>query len=315
MFFLLKSNTAHRYFINLCHFLSDQGYTIVIRPSFGFLGHWQTREFLRQLPKVKFAFSCEGYSAKISDHNFIPDGKRLNYDYFTSSPARGSYFVPMCMVDTMYYYGFHREAEGYSRNESRNIRVFYAGNCAPSYRNSVIHLKFGLLDRVSMLRAVKTSFTNELSEAGELPEILRGDIRSKLTILERGVNYIKPRNLLEVLSRCSFILVPPGVVMPQTHFIVEGMSVGCIPILQYRKMFSLPLEHNLNCLYFADETDLTDVVKFALSLSTTEVARLRANVMAYFRSHLSIESVIKNIVHPETISIYLNAESVSVDLL
>jgi len=288
---------------------------IVIRPSFGFLGHWQTKEFLRQLPNVKFAFSCEGYSLKISDHGFITDGKKLNFDYFTSSPANGSYFVPMCMVDTMYYYGFHREAEGYSANESRNIRVFYAGNCAPSYRNSVIREKFGLLDRVSMLHAVRISFTNDIRAAANITGILSGDIQSGITILERGVNYVKPRNLLKVLSRCSFILVPPGVVMPQTHFIVEGMSVGCIPILQYRKMFSPSLEHNLNCLYFRDEADLTDVVRNALAMSQSDIARLRANVNAYFRSHLSVESVVKNIVHTETMCIYLNAESVSVDLL
>src|SRR5690606_19727615 len=116
------------------------------------------------------------------------------------------------------------------------------------------------------------------------------------------------------LSQCFFIVVPPGVVMPQTHFIVEGMAVGCIPILQYRKMFYPPLEHLKNCLYFDDEKGLEEIVTQAINMSAAQVTELRSNVLEYYSRFLSPASVVKNVLDPAVRDIYLNAEAESVKL-
>ncbi len=318
VFFLMKENTSHRYFMNLCHFLIDQKYDVVIRPSFGFLGHWYTKEFIRQLPTVIYSFTCEGNPIIITDHKRLGatkvNHKLLRYDYFSFTPHPNNYMVPMCMVDTMYYYGYHRDSRLYGSNLNRNIRIFYVGNCTSSYRNPAISKTFALLDRVTLLDFIKRSFKEDLTTA-DISLIIKEKKICTVLILDRSENYILPTDLLKVLSHCSFILVPPGIVMPQTHFIVEGMSVGCIPILQYRQMFFPPLEHMKTCLYFNNEDDLEEIIKKAKKMAYREIAEMRINVLNYYSKHLDVSSVVHNVIDSEIVHIYLNAEAASVHLL
>lgn len=314
VYFQLRDNTAHRYFLNLCHFFMELGYEVIVKPTVGFLGHWQTSEFVRQLPRMKYAFRCTGDLVLISDYKNSPQKKMLRYDYYAFHPGPESYLVPMCMVDTMYYFRFYQKASDYADNTTRTIGVFYAGNLSESYRNETINRKFGLMDRVAIIDTLKTGFSGSVNVVN-VEGILSGRRGCDLLILDRQSNPVLPVDLLRVLSLCSFIVVPPGVVMPQTHFIVEGMSVGCIPILQYRDMFFPKLEHMKNCLYFNDAEDLKSVVSTAMKMSKNDIAIMRKEVVRYYSEHLSPEAVVERIVDPATNYIYLNAESISVDLM
>lgn len=93
------------------------------------------------------------------------------------------------------------------------------------------------------------------------------------------------------------------------------MSVGCVPILQYRDMFYPQLEHRKNCLYFDDEEDLKRVVRTAIEMSNSDIANMRQNVVRFYSEHLSPKAVVDRIAGPATKSIYLNAEHISVDLM
>lgn len=314
VYFQLKDNTAHRYFMNLCHFLTELGYDVIVKPTAGFLGHWQTREFIRQLPHVKYALRCTGYPVSISDYKTSSQSKTLRYDYYAFIPGSESYRVPMCMVDTMYYFRFYQKAPDYADNAARTIAVFYAGNLSESYRNETINRKFRLMDRVAVIDTLKSGFPGS-ADVANVKEVLSGKKGRDVLILNRQSNPVLPVDLLRVLSLCSFILVPPGVVMPQTHFIVEGMSVGCIPILQYRDMFYPPLEHMKNCLYFNDAEDLKRVVRGAMEMNKSDIVKMREEVVCYYSERLSPRAVVERIVDPAIKYIYLNAESVSVDLM
>jgi hypothetical protein len=64
------------------------------------------------------------------------------------------------------------------------------------------------------------------------------------------------------------------------------MAVGTIPITNYPEWMRPNLVHMENCIVFDDEADLIRKVQLALSLDKSEIARMRANVIDYYRKHL-----------------------------
>jgi glycosyltransferase involved in cell wall biosynthesis len=130
-------------------------------------------------------------------------------------------------------------------------------------------------------------------------------------------HYVPPLELRWVLANTDFHLSFPGMVMPWTHSVVEAMSMGAIPILQFPQLFDPPLRHGIDCIAFTGPADLADAIREALASSRERIQEMSAHVRTYYRSHLSPEVVVERLLAdvPGRTDIKLMAEHTSVELL
>ena len=83
--------------------------------------------------------------------------------------------------------------------------------------------------------------------------------------------------------------------MPMCHNVVEAMAVGTIPLIDYPEWLHPRLEHLTNCIAFDGKEDLVAKMRLALSMPTSKVAEMRANVAAYYSAYLQPEVAVERI--------------------
>ena len=92
---------------------------------------------------------------------------------------------------------------------------------------------------------------------------------------------------LITISFADFFLCPPGIVMPMCHNVIEAMSVGTIPIINYAEWLSPNLRHLENCIVFHDENDLIEKIGFVLKMDSDQISAIKENVVHYFETYLN----------------------------
>ena len=75
----------------------------------------------------------------------------------------------------------------------------------------------------------------------------------------------------------------------------KAMAAGAIPLINYPEWFRPGLQNRVNCLTFTDEASLSDSLETLFSMNATEIATMRANVLQYYRAHLSPEAFCRSI--------------------
>ncbi|SMD36470.1 hypothetical protein SAMN04488029_2911 [Reichenbachiella faecimaris] len=310
IFFELEDNYWHRYLLILCHFFENKGFQIIIMPKLKFMSNWATLALADQLPDVKFQSTTHFELCISSKLKKRKNTKHLFTDYFQPQISSDAFKIPMPMVDTMYKLGYYKKSKALSTQEKRNIKIFYVGNINKGHNTPTILECFNILDRNQIIDIITRNFADSIAKPpGSDIEML--NMKAEIVIFDRKELNIRPEMLLEALANCQFILGPPGVVMPQTHFIVEAMSVGCIPIIEFPEIFDTPLDDS-NSVIFDGETDLKEKIKYVLSLPDDRIREMHTNVIQFYDDHLSIDAVVGNILNPRYQSLFLNCENYSV---
>ena len=70
------------------------------------------------------------------------------------------------------------------------------------------------------------------------------------------------------------------------HNVIEAMSVGTIPILEYGDRFHPALTDDVNAICFRGSLGLVEAINRIDSLSAEKIRQLRQTVIAYFDKHL-----------------------------
>jgi hypothetical protein len=73
--------------------------------------------------------------------------------------------------------------------------------------------------------------------------------------------------------------------MPQAHNIVESMSRGAIPILNYPNYMVPQLVNGINCLAFSTLDEMELRVREALEMPQSQVQQMRLNAVKYYRDN------------------------------
>lgn len=214
---------------------------------------------------------------------------RINDDIF--SPYCGKY--PMILP-----YAMHPRQTGGDldeklarlRTQRRTMRIFFSGDTKDYGRNR-IRYPAPKLPRLEIVNILKERLADHVALIQEVParDRLLEDERpyiDRCVIMDTSRIWIEEPDWLDTLARSDFFLSPPGIVMPMCHNIIEAMAVGTIPITNYPEWLRPNLVHMQNCIVFDDEADLIRKVQLALSLNESEIARMRANVIDYYRKHL-----------------------------
>ena len=315
--FDLSRNPFQRYLFLLAQFFTLSGFDVVFRhrPRFvAQLGRYS--ELILASPHMRLGAAIPADAELLFTDRPRDGWTVLSADYF--QPSSGSSFrVPMAMHPNMYRKGYFRRCAELSANASRRTRLLFAGNADPTlYSDGALARVFGKMGRLEVLAALAAAFQPQI--ARRLP----GDRESApgaaaIVVCEASSCYIPQATFLEVLSGCAFFLAAPGVAVPMCHNVVEAMSVGAVPLLNYPEQFDPPLEHGVNCLGFATAGELADRVRDALAMDDGRVSALRRGALAYYGRYLSPEAVVGSVLGRKDglDTLLLNAEQRSVELL
>jgi len=169
----------------------------------------------------------------------------------------------------------------------KSTGILMSGNFEEKiYNTNVIPDSFGMLNRWDIYQEV-LKHNQLLSITGnELIQDLHTDrFKDNFVLMKWQSGAISTEKWRYYLSSADFIFCAPGMTMPMCHNVLEAISVGVIPILNYPHWLNPSLTDNFNCLVYQDASDIKFVIDKALSLSIDEKLEIARNVIEYYKKY------------------------------
>lgn len=194
------------------------------------------------------------------------------------------------------------------RDVERSIRVFFAGTCNDS--SYTTQFRFNILTRSAIFRFVNQNFdVVNLAQSGPRSGIV-------VSVTERPDQDMMKHTLrldeyLEVVARSDFFLCMPGFRIPHSHNLIEAMSVGSIPILNYTAYVQPRLAPGRDCLAFNSLDELATVLNRALSMTEDEIVTMRTHVTDFYDRELDPTAFARRVLalDPDVNTLLVNDES------
>ncbi|KAF2333104.1 glycosyltransferase family protein [Flavobacterium daemonense] len=167
----------------------------------------------------------------------------------------------------------------------KNIGIILSGNFEEKiYNTRVIPDNFGLLNRWEIYTEIlKHKKGLSISGTELVQDLYSGCFKDKFIVMKWQSGAIPTEKWRHYLSSADFIFCAPGMTMPMCHNVLEAMSVGVIPILNYQNWLNPSLEDGINCLVFRDEKDIESVIDKALAFSDLQKNEMAKNVIEYYK--------------------------------
>ncbi|MGJ8656373.1 MAG: hypothetical protein ACSHX6_07975 [Akkermansiaceae bacterium] len=174
----------------------------------------------------------------------------------------------------------------------RRFGVFFVGNVTSSYDSDFVK-SHDVMTRIQALDVLMDSDLNLVSYENfdGVGEVLEED-RERVFVprydreARRSGGLIPFEKYLGLLGEMDFIVCTPGTFMPFAHNVIEGMSQGCVPILEYSDYFMPELEDGVNCLAFHDDESLVGAIARAVRMTEEERQVMREEVCRYYEDYL-----------------------------
>ncbi|MEP6260732.1 MAG: hypothetical protein ABJ092_04070 [Gillisia sp.] len=267
-------------------------------------GSWILKE------KVKFG--------KPKSPNLILSRFQLSNDYFGITNHSNEFQVPMSEYPAFYFHGIKTPL--IDLNKKRKNSVFMSGNIDTTYYCDISKSKvFNVLSRREVADFVmKQKYYLEVDSLEGLKEYIKSDSEHEVLLIDTKEKFRIPiKDLKSILIQFNFYLALPGVVIPQSHNLIEAMSVGCIPVIQkkYACLFTPPLTQMENAIIYTNLEELDSLFLRIFQLKETIIASMQQSVYEYYRMYLSPKSVVSKIENNEFSKIYIQAEWKSLELL
>jgi len=158
--------------------------------------------------------------------------------------------------------------------------IFFAGNQKSRYGRDSMRREFGLLSRLEVIETLVDAFPQRvvpLDAAGKSDRIvLRATHRDP----------IASADWVDTLSRHQFFLCCPGVSQPVCHNVIEAMSVGAIPILEYSDRFAPALIDGVNAICFQGRRGLIGAIERIDAMGDLQRDRIHRAVCEHYDRHL-----------------------------
>lgn len=295
---LLSQSNARFAFI-LCKYAELAGYRVAVKTDRQFYTSLlrykklllkQPYQFVRSVssPENSIVLYFKNGSTQINLHNCFKVQTLEKYDCvvpFTMHPSIVSKFMTTDF--------------GSIRSNNRTIRIFFSGNVEQvKYSRKALETEYNVVSRFRSVNYLAETFgpTNNvevITDRKVLYRLLTTEKQDKKIVISKVKTEIS--DWLRFLSHSEFFLALPGVEYPWCHNLIESMSVGTIPILQYAHMFYPALEPGKNCLHYTGLDELGTAVKHALDMTPAEVQQMRKNVIDYYENVLSPAIVIRSL--------------------
>lgn len=186
----------------------------------------------------------------------------------------------------MPYPMFPTQIESFTKQSADHFRalpkagVFFAGNQKNRYGRESMRNEFGVLSRLEILTELKRRFPARVVSRNSQ------GMRDRIVLRDSHTDPIAANEWMPTLAEHRFFLCCPGVSQPVCHNIIEAMSIGLIPILEYDQRFSPALRDGVNAICFREQTGLVEAIDRIDALTESECQRLSANVCEYYDQHL-----------------------------
>jgi glycosyltransferase involved in cell wall biosynthesis len=169
----------------------------------------------------------------------------------------------------------------------KNIGILMSGNFDKKiYDTKIIEDNFGLLNRWKIYQEVLKHDKLLLVTGDELVTKLDSGIFNENLILMKWQSGAIPADKWRTyLSSAHFVFCAPGMTMPMCHNVLEAMSVGVIPILNYSNWLNPSLEDGINCLVYQEISDILPIIDKALSLSNELKSEIANNALKYYQKY------------------------------
>ena len=308
-----------RYVGNLITFFKICGYTVCLPRNKNLIYSLSSKR-----GEVKYASWVIDKDVKFKkpiknkDVLYLSD-KMLSNNYFnTSGTNKNSYYIPMSEYPLMYHNYLSRKE--IKTSIARNCSIFMSGNFSKdSYYQISNDNVFNILSRREIYDfVILKNYYKKLSSVKYFELPIAEIEEYKVYLINRHTDFsIDLYKLKSILIKFDFFMALPGVVMPQSHNLIEAMSVGCIPIMHktYADLLTPQLTHLENCLVYSTLLELDTLINEAFKLPQEQIREMRKNVIRYYLEHLTPESVVKTILDSEFQILYVQAEQKSVALL
>lgn len=326
------------YYYSLIYFFHEAGYTIEMANNPRFLGQIKKplnnifkchNLFIKKTPShaLQSILICDDTNS-VFLKQYIYKKVIIDFNYFSKKDSPDAFLWPFTMHPEIYHLNYHFDIYKLRKRDER-IKILFAGNAVESaYSDKRITDYFGCMTRFSIIDIVRRYFTpekciilknyNDIESFPDKNVIVLNLFEWTFDGVRKNMeSKISREQWLPFLSKADFWLACPGVVMPHCHNIIEAMSVGTIPIIEYEKMFAPPLVHMENCIYFKGEKDLVSKIEYVLGLPKDIVRKMRSNVINYYDENLAAKAVIDKLEKdPKTeFSLKLNGGFQSVELI
>lgn len=178
------------------------------------------------------------------------------------------------------------------RSELRHVEkagLFFAGNQDQQYGCDSMQERFGILPRLQMLNTLRTHFPTRIE-----PRSANGRA-DRIVLRNSATDPISSEQWLSVLSQHRFFLCCPGASQPVCHNLIEAMSVGTIPILEYADRLQPNLVDGENAICFEGVNGLVEAIRRIDELTDTQLNLLTRGAAEYFDRNLSGEQFLSDV--------------------
>ena len=167
--------------------------------------------------------------------------------------------------------------------------ILFAGNQKAKYGDDKMTTRFGVISRLEILRTLRSHFADRMVPA----EV--DDDRLPVVLRDSSQNPIAAADWLPTLARYQFFVCCPGADQPICHNLVEAMSVGTIPLIEYGDRLFPGLQDGINAICFRGSSGLVKAIERIDRLTTTELRELSAGAAAYYDRYLCGDRFLKSL--------------------
>ena len=262
---------------------------------FNFFKFTTANSFYKKKERIKVNMNSDQDNEEISvDTNYF------KYFYNNISLKKNDMIMPYFMYPRIYN-SFYKKINILNK-PNFNIRVYFSGSInVDGYSNFYWKKepeKFP--DRIKIINLIKKEFNSEIYFINSKEDLKSSAFLKKKIIFCLHENVIKKttyklnfKENLNLLGLSCFNLNCPGVVMPLSHHLVEGIKVGSIPITSCNNLI-FPNLNNENSLIYSNLYELKNKIHEALNMKEDEIVFKRSKVQEFYRLNLSPESFKKN---------------------
>lgn len=315
VFMELETLALNRYLYNFIKFFLLSGYTVYLPKN---------KKVVSSLARKKgeFIYSSwiltEGVKLGQPKQPHLRLSKEvLSNDYFSNFKDSTRYQVPMSEFPAMYR--FNVPLPRRKNAKDRKNSVFMTGNISDAlYRNISQQGLFSLPSRGEMAGFLhKQPYYLDIKTRVDLNRFLTSGEDKKVILIDTSKDFRIPYvELKTVLGHFNFFLALPGIWIPQSHNVIEAMSVGCIPVLhkEYAESFKPSLQHFINAIIFESFESLDENIKAIFNFQENEIENMQENVTHYYSNYLIPGAVVREIEEGSFTTISIQAEEKSVGL-
>ena len=278
LFLSLKRNTKVRTYLNLIFRLQQQFHQPIV-VEFSLFRYFVLVKWFKELDFIYFSkpFQKPKIYRLFSHHKNADFRVNFNYKKVYTTDVYVKEAVPYIMHPRNYLIPEPSLLE-------KKVGIVMSGNFeAKIYDSDTITKNFQLLNRWQIYNEIIQHAAVETITGTDFKERLAlGIYENAFVVMKWQQGAIPSEEWRHYLSSAKFLFCAPGMTMPMCHNVLEAMSVGVVPIINYQNWLNPSLQDGKNALLYHSEESIGKVIDSALQMSDSDYQELQKNVINYY---------------------------------